>query len=358
MTVVAIPPAARQRPGQAQPGQGASSSASWRRCRGSAVRPFTPPSLSGAGPAEGVEHAEQPFRALRGQLPVAPRTDPSAALAPWRTRLRSRSLGRPGPVGSSQACRCSASVCSGGGSNVPAHRPPARRSTPTTVFGLHRRRQRLDRPHDHPGMLGRDRHRPPARAATSASTGSNGSTGQPPPSAPARLRGPHPRRRIAGVQAQHLPQQRRHRRRAHALSANDRADASAISPCPTGHQPPREPLHLPQRIQQRGIRTHGQIRGQQVVAPTACAPADRRCPSHRSSSCFAHTIDFRGPEPTRSGLSTTRETREIKPSARASRQRRATTSPTPSSLPPFAFQTPKSHTLEPCPRPHPATASS
>ena len=328
MTVVAIPPAAGSDPVRHSL-VSASSSASWRRCP--ALRAsLTPLSLSGAGPARAsnTPSSRSAHSAVNSPHRAA---DPSGRCRTVRSRLRSRSFGSSKfPSGSSQAWMCSASVCSDRGSNS-AHRPPVHVPPPHRV-----------RPAPPPAAPP-----PPARSPGHARPRSH-RPAAPPPRRRTPAPTPHPSTRASGLPLPRpAPAPPPHRGAGAAPAATTPPSTPPHGfgqrprrrlrdqPVPHRRQPPRQPLHLPQRVQQLGIRTHGQIHGQQVIHERMrTSDRDTRRTDRNS---LAHTVDFMAGT-SRSALSTTHETRfrDGETQADSGRER---PSPLPSSMPPFAFQT-------------------
>ncbi len=147
------------------------------------------------------------------------------------------------------------------------------------VLGLHRCRAAPPPPARSPAHARPRSHRSACAAATSGNTGSSGSpvsARRGPAASAARTRAaasPGCRRSTCRNNAAIDARPTRIRQRPR-LRLRDQ-------PVPHRRQPPREPLHLPQRIQQLGVGTHGQIRGQQVIHDRMRA-GQRDAAAHRS----------------------------------------------------------------------------
>ncbi len=100
--------------------------------------------------------------------------------------------------------------------------------------------------------------------------------------------GPAPGRRTrrGGVQAHSAVSSARTPR----LSGNDRADASAINPCPTAANRREQPLHLPQRIQQRRVGSPVKSTASSASTAAWASANPSRGPAHLDSASLIRSI--------------------------------------------------------------------
>ncbi len=320
ITVVAIPPGGGQGPGQAQPGE---------RVEQRVVAP-----LPGAaailhpvglrrGAGEGVEHAEEAFGAFGGQLPAHRRGSVRAVLhgevacavtlvrvvqGPVRVEIgvdvQRELVQRPRIERARRRRR--------------ARVPPRHRARPAPPPAAPRPPARS------PGHARARSPRPACAAATSANTGSNGS----PVSA---RRGPAAS--AARTRAAASDGCRRSTCRTNAAiddapreSGNDRADASAINPCPTAANRRESRSTSRNESSSSASDAASQIRSQQRIDRRVGVGQADRGPAHLDSA--AHTIDFRGPEPPDPGYPQPRK-QKIQARRNATRGRHPRPSPSP-----------------------------